>query len=360
MNHDENKYLLITSIISGQKCILEQLPSLSCGLYQTTIRSIESYAVMNQKFNDSNAFLLWCEQLGHPGISMMRRIVQNSNKHPLTSRQILVTDGYTCAACSKGKLIIRPSFTKVTFGSPAFLERNQGNICGPIHPPSGPFRYFIVLIDASTRWSHVCLLSSRNVTFAKLLAQIIRLKAQFPNHPTKTIRLDNASEFSSQTFLDYCMSIGIEVQHPIAHSQNGLAESFFKRLQLIARPLLLKTKLPLSAWGHVIIHAENLIRLRPTANHNLSPLQLAKGSQPNISHFRVFGCVVYVPIAPTHRPKLGPQRRLGIYVGFQSASIINYIEPLIGEVFTTRFADCHFDENIFPPLGGDKPIPEEW
>ena len=63
---------------------------------------------------------------------------------------------------------------------------------------------------------------------------------------------------------------------------------------------------------------------------------------------------------PTHRPKLDPQRHLGIYVGFQSASIINYIEPLTGEVFTARFVDCHFDENLFPPLGGDKSIPEEW
>ena len=144
----------------------------------------------------------------------------------------------------------------------------------------------MVLIDASTRWSHVCLLSSRNVAFARLLAQIIRLRAQFPDHPIKTIRFDNASEFSSQTFLDYCMSIGIDVQHPVAHVhvQNGLGESFIKRLQLIARPLLLKSKLPLSAWGHAIIHAGNLIRLRPTANHDLSPLQLAKGYQSNISH----------------------------------------------------------------------------
>ena len=73
------------------------------------------------------------------------------------------------------------------------------------------------------------------------------------------------------------------------------------------------------------------------ANYDLSPLQLAKGYQPNILHLRVFGCAVYVPIAPTHRPKLGPQRRLGIYVGFQFASIINYIKPLTGEVFTARF-----------------------
>ena len=152
---------------------------------------------MNQKFNDSNAFLLWHERLGHPGISMMRRIVQNSNRHPLTSRQNLVTNGYTCVACSKGKLIISPSFTKVTFESPAFLECIQGDICGPIHPSSGPFLYFMVLIDASTRWSHVCLLSSGNIAFARLLAQIIRLITQFPDHPFKTIRLDNVGEFSS-------------------------------------------------------------------------------------------------------------------------------------------------------------------
>ena len=70
------------------------------------------------------------------------------------------------------------------------------------------------------------------------------------------------------------MSIGIDVQYSIAHvhTQNGLAESFIKRLQLIARPLLLNTKLPLSAWGHVIIHASNLICLRHTTNQDLSPL----------------------------------------------------------------------------------------
>ena len=138
-----------------------------------------------------------------------------------------------------------------------------------------------------------------------------------------------------------------------------MAESFIKHLQLISRPLLLNTKLPLSAWGHAIIHAANLIRLCPTVNQDLSPLQLVLGYQPNISHLRVFGCAVYVPLAPTHRTKLGPQRRLGIYVRFQSSSFINYIEPLIGEVFTTRFADYHFNEDVVQPLGGEKPILEE-
>ena len=84
---------------------------------------------------------------------MIRRMVQNSNRHPLKSRQILKSHDFSCTACSQDKLNIRPSFTKIAFESPAFLERIQGDICGPIHPPNGPFRYFMVLIDASTRWS---------------------------------------------------------------------------------------------------------------------------------------------------------------------------------------------------------------
>ena len=105
----------------------------------------------------------------------------------------------------------------------------------------------MVLIDASSRWSHVCLLSTRNVAFSKLFAQIIRLQAHFLDYPIKKICLDNAGEFISKAFDDYCMSVGIEVEHPLAHvhSQNGSAEAFIKRLQLIAQPLLMRTKLPI-------------------------------------------------------------------------------------------------------------------
>ena len=56
------------------------------------------------------------------------------------------------------------------------------------------------------------------------------------------------------------MSIGISVEHPVAHvhTQNGLAESLIKRLQLIARLLLMKTNLPIQAWGHAIFIRSNI------------------------------------------------------------------------------------------------------
>ncbi|RYE23962.1 MAG: hypothetical protein EOP45_06335 [Sphingobacteriaceae bacterium] len=346
------KYMCLTTSKFGKKQILEKLPMLPTGLHYTYINAIESNSVVIE----SSILTTWHNRLGHPGSIMMRRIIENTHGHPLKGQKIPQGNIFPCKACSLGKLIIRPSPGKVETESPTFLERIQGDICGPIHPPSGPFRYFMVLIDASSKWSHVCLLSTRNMAFAKLLAQIIKLRAQFPDHTIKKIRLDNAGEFTSQTFDDYCMSVGIDVEHHVAHvhTQNGLAESLIKRLQLIARPLIMRTKLPTSIWGHAILHAAALIRIRPSAYHKYSPLQLAFGQVPNISHLRIFGCAVYVPIAPPQRTKMRPQRRLGIYVGYESPSIVRYLEPQTGDVFTARFADCHFDEENFPVLGGER------
>jgi hypothetical protein len=110
-----------------------------------------------------------------------------------------------------GKLILQPSPLKIHAEPLMFLERIQGDICGPIQPLCDPFRYFMVLIDASTRWSHVCLLSTHDHAFAKFMAQVIRLKVNYPEYRIKSICMDNAAEFSSRAFNDYCMAQGIEV-----------------------------------------------------------------------------------------------------------------------------------------------------
>ncbi|KAM1651843.1 hypothetical protein ACFXTN_004365 [Malus domestica] len=51
---------------------------------------------------------------------------------------------------------------------------------------------------------------------------------------------------------------------------------------------------------------------------------------------------------------MGHQRKMGIYVGYDSPSIVRYLEPLIEDFFTACFVDCHFDETIFLLLGGYK------
>ena len=129
---------------------------------------------------------------------------------------------------------------------------------------------------------------------------------------------------------------------------------------MIARPLVLRTKLPIYVWGHAILHAAALVRLKLSAYHKYSPLQLAYGQEPDVSYLCVFGCAVYVLIAPPQRTKMGPQKRMGIYVGYTSPSKIKYQEQVTGDVFTARFADCHFNEDEFSALGrGINRIPKE-
>ena len=72
MNEGNKEILYITFIIYGKMIVAKKLPIFSFGLYHTTIKSIESYIVMNQKFNNPQIFNLWHDRLGNPGFSMMR------------------------------------------------------------------------------------------------------------------------------------------------------------------------------------------------------------------------------------------------------------------------------------------------
>jgi hypothetical protein len=57
---------------------------------------------------------------------------------------------FICTACATGKMILRPSHFKIKAEPLKFRKKTQEGICEPITPTSGPFMYFMVLIDAST------------------------------------------------------------------------------------------------------------------------------------------------------------------------------------------------------------------
>jgi hypothetical protein len=157
----------------------------------------------------------------------MWKIIGNCTGQDLKDAKFSKSNDFVCTSCAMGKLILRPSPLKIDVEPLRFLQRIQGDICGPIQLLCVPFRYFKVLIDAFTRWSHVCLLSTHNHAFAKFMTQVIRLKANYPEYSIKSIRMDNVADFSSRAFNDYCMVQGIEVQHsvPYVHTQNDLAGS---------------------------------------------------------------------------------------------------------------------------------------
>jgi hypothetical protein len=83
--------------------------------------------------------------------------------------------------------------------------------------------------------------------------------------------------------------------------------------------------------------------------------QLVRGKEPSISHLRIFGSAVYVSIPPPQCTSMDPHRKLGIYVGYETPSIIKYLEPMTGDLHTALYADCVFDEDHVPALGERHP-----
>jgi hypothetical protein len=81
---------------------------------------------------------------------MMRKITGNSIGHNLSTTNFPKSKDFICPTCATRKMILRPSHVKIKAEPLKFLEKIQGDICGPITPTSGPFRYFMVLIDTST------------------------------------------------------------------------------------------------------------------------------------------------------------------------------------------------------------------
>jgi hypothetical protein len=149
------------------------------------------------------------------------------------------------------------------------------------------------------------------------------------------------------------MTQEIEVQYSLSyvHTQNGLTEYLIKRIKLIARPLLHNCNLPIICWRHAILHVADLIQLRLTVYHSISPLCLVRGNAPSIFYLRKFGYTVYAPISPTLHTMMGPHRKMSIYVGYHSPSIIKYPKLMTGDLFTAQYADCIFNEDHFPSLG---------
>jgi len=102
-----------------KKKTLEKPPKLPSGLHYTYIREIESNLVVKE---DPKTVTLWRDRLGHPGLTMMCKIVESIHNHPLKCLK-LTRENIPCEACSLGKLITKHSSSKIQTKSLAFLER---------------------------------------------------------------------------------------------------------------------------------------------------------------------------------------------------------------------------------------------
>jgi hypothetical protein len=149
-----------------------------------------------------------------------------------------------------------------------FLEWVMCDICSLVQVLSGHYRYFIVIIDASRLWSHVCLLCVGNHAFDKIL-NIENLN--------KFILIENTTKLFSHFFNDYCMTLELKLNTRSHMSALKWPVEFpIKKIKLI--------------W-----------QSQPTAYQSTFPLQLVSENLANIFHIPKFRCTTRVSISPPQR-----------------------------------------------------------
>ena len=102
--------------------------------------------------------------------------------------------------------------------------------------------------------------------------------------------------------------------------------------------------MPHHFWAKVVNTAVHIMNKTPTAAvHDVTPEEKYTGTKPDLSHFKVFGCIAYVHVPDELRKKLDPKAEKCIFVGYslQQKGYICY-NPVMHELRVSR--DVVFDE----------------
>jgi hypothetical protein len=163
-------------------------------------------------------------------------------------------------------------------------------------------------------------------------------------------KTDGGGEYTSNEFKEFRRVKGIthELTCRDTPQQNARAERMNKTLLEKARCLLFQSGLGMTHWGDAVRTAAYLHnRLCGTRTGKVTPVELAFGHKPDLSHLRVFGCAAYPLKTNSNTHKAATRGRKCVLIGYNEQKR-GYLlmDAKTGARFTSR--DVSFNESIFP------------
>ncbi len=161
-------------------------------------------------------------------------------------------------------------------------------------------------------------------------------------------------EYFSKEFNEYLKEHGIQRKYSCSYSpqQNGVAERKNMHIVEITCAMLNEKNLPNYFWVQAVATPVYIMNRTPTtAVHGMTPEEKFTGKKPDVSHFRVFGCIAYVHVPNEKRSKLDPKAEKCIFIGYSlEQKGYRCFNPSIRKLQVSR--DVMFDEmaSWYPPL----------
>ena len=159
-----------------------------------------------------------------------------------------------------------------------------------------------------------------------MFRKLKKFKSLIENHlenRIKTLRSDNDGEYTSKEFEAFCKEAGIkrELTTPYNPQQNGVVERKNRTIMEAVKTMIHDQDLPMHLWAEAartVVYVQN--RLSHSALGFKTPKEMYTGKKPEVSHLKIFGCLVYVHIPKEKRTKLDPSGKKGIFVGYYEFS----------------------------------------
>jgi len=294
---------------------------------------------------------LWHFRLGHLSHQRM-------DKMSFWYSSIINDNKARCDICQFAKQKHVPFTSSLSHASSNF-ELLHLDIWGPLFVPFvHGHKYFLTIVDDHSRFLLIILLKSKAEVANHVKSFITMIQNQFQVTP-KFIRSDNGLEFMLSEFY---ASLGILHQKSCVETpqQNARVERKHQHILNVGKALLFQSKLPSSYWSYAILHAVFLInRITNPIIQNQSPFQVLYNKLPDISSFKVFGCLCYASSLQVHRTKLHPRARKSIFLGYKSGyKGFTLLDMHSRDIFISRHVIFH--EHILPyPINPDS-ITSQW
>ena len=101
--------------------------------------------------------------------------------------------------------------------------------------------------------------------------------------------------------------------------QNRRVERRHQHILNVSRALMFQSKLPKKYWSYAVLHAVYLINKIPTKIlNNKSSYEVLYGEVPDLSNFKVFGCLSYASTLPVNRHKFDSRAKKCAFLGYKS------------------------------------------
>ena len=263
------------------------------GLYMVPFRTdiMTIFAgVASHQLRSLTTLELWHLRLCHAGASKIAKLSANCIGIPTK----LAKEKHPCHACQEAKA------TKQKFPEHVDHSKDDDILCwdqidmGEKRVSKAGYRYMTIFVVARTRFTMVFFHKTRQETPTMIKRAFARL-GRYP----RILRCDGAWEYDTNEIHALCLEHNIEMQHSNPHQQfgNALCETMVDTLGNGIRVSLHDANLPPTFWTYAAINCVDVYNNLPHSSlEHKTPWECEKGTTPDVSWFRPFGCraTVYI------------------------------------------------------------------